>query len=218
MSPNDDTRRMSRCIDILVLSSNHDKIADRASGGLAAVLRSHGQFGRSHGQTGVELWSNRPGVLVNIADSSDPSCTALGAANECNALPRNRTPSPIRALPAGIWGDGRLPGAFRSGGNQLPETGIPFFAARRSPFQGGTLVNSGEPWSIPERRGPCGANSGQSEVGERRARSNSSCSKAEAMSSCSLRRRPNRDASLRQPLTTAATSATISRAAEGVIP
>ena len=67
-------------------------------------------------------------------------------------------------------------------------------------------------------RGPCGANSGQRRVGERRARSNSSCSKAEAMSSCSLRRRPNRDASSRQPLTTAATSAAISRAAEGVTP
>ena len=50
------------------------------------------------------------------------------------------------------------------------------------------------------------------------ASSSSVCSKAEAMSSCSLRRRPNRDASSRQPLTTAATSATISGAAEGVIP
>ena len=146
MSLNDDILRISCFIDILVLSSNHDKIADRASGGLAAVLRSHGQFGRSHGQTGVELWSNRPGVLVNIADSSDPSCTALGAANECNALPRNRTPSPIRALPAGIWGDGRLPGAFRSGGNQLPETGIPF-------LQRGGVLPGGELWSIPASHG-----------------------------------------------------------------
>ena len=209
---------MSRCIDILVLSSNHDKIADRSSGGrqpfCGAMVNSAGAMVKpvwSSGQTGREFWSilRIPVILPAPRREHRTNVTRFREAER-------RAPfgSPSRYL--GRWAaSGSFPFWWESASGDRNSR---FFAARRSPFQGGTLVNSGEPWSIPERRGPCGANSGQRRVGERRARSNSSCSKAEAMSSCSLRRRPNRDASSRQPLTAAATSAAISRAAEGVIP